>query len=179
MLAGMDVGQFYAAVAAINFTLLGLWWVAVTERRQLREGGPRVRRMAYTVSLQFLIPGALSLLAQVAPNVPAFWRTAFAAAGIFGALSVLMLSPATARENEMTRRGAWFLRLVGLPLYLAITAVAVVPPVKGLAITPLQMEGVLMALLVFLGAQTAWTVGMAATEPQTAPPMDAPVRSRW
>ncbi|GAB7039530.1 MULTISPECIES: hypothetical protein [Catenuloplanes] len=164
----MDVGQFYAAVAGINFTLLGLWWVAVTERRQLREGGPRVRRMAYTVSLQFLIPGALSLLAQVAPNVPAFWRTAFALAGLLGAVSVLMLSPAVARENEMTRRGARLLRFLSLPVYLLIAVVALLP-FEGLPLTPLQIEGVMLAVLVLLGAQTAWTVGLAApAEPEPA-----------
>ncbi|MDR7276597.1 hypothetical protein [Catenuloplanes atrovinosus] len=157
----MDVGQFYAAVAGINFTLLGLWWVAVTERRQLREGGPRVRRMAYTVSLQFLIPGALSLLAQVAPNVPAFWRSAFALAGLLGALSILLLSPSVARENEMTRRGALLLRVVGIPLYLLIAVWALVP-FDGLPLTALQIEGIMLALLVFLGAHTAWTVGLAA-----------------
>jgi hypothetical protein len=156
----MDVGQFYAAVAGINFTLLGLWWVAVTERRQLREGGPRVRRMAYTVSLQFLIPGSLSLLAQVAPEVPAFWRTAFALAGVLGVVSILMLSPEVARENEMNRRGARLLRWGAIPVYLLVAVVAVVP-FQGLPLTPIQIEGVMLAVLVFLGAHTAWTVGMA------------------
>jgi hypothetical protein len=165
----MDVGQFYAAVAGINFTLLGLWWVAVTERRQLREGGPRVRRMAYTVSLQFLIPGALSLLAQVAPDVPAFWRTAFALAGVLGLASILMLSPEVVRENEMTRRGALLLRLLGIPLYLLVTIVAVLP-FRGLPLTSIQIEGIMLSILVFLGAHTAWTVGMASpTATATAP----------
>ncbi|MDP9793573.1 hypothetical protein J2S43_002085 [Catenuloplanes nepalensis] len=166
----MDVGQFYAAVAGINFTLLGLWWVAVTERRQLREGGPRVRRMAYTVSLQFLIPGALSLLAQVAPDIAAVWRTAFALAGALGAASILMLSPAVARENEMTRRGARLLRIFGIPLYLLIAVYALIP-FQGMSLTPLQIEGIMLSLLVFLGAQTAWTVGMA-TPPDSPQALD-------
>ena len=157
----MDVGQFYAAVAAINFTLLGLWWVAVIERRQLRDGGPAVRRMAHAVSLQFLIPGALSLLAQVAPGVPVIWRTAFAAAGIFGALSVLRLSPEVIRENEMTQRAGFLLRACAIPLHLAIVVVALVP-FKGLSITSLQIEGIMLSVLVFLCAHTAWTVGIAA-----------------
>ncbi|WP_051799127.1 hypothetical protein [Catenuloplanes japonicus] len=169
----MDVGQFYAAVAGINFTLLGLWWVAVTERRQLREGGPRVRRMAYTVSLQFLIPGALSLLAQVAPEVQAFWRTAFSLAGVLGVLSILMLSPEVVRENEMTRRGARLLRWLGLPIYALIAVYALVP-FQGMPLTALQIEGIMLSLLVFLGAHTAWTVGMAAAPQEQVAPAPAP-----
>ena len=51
----MDIAAFYAVVAGVNFTLLGLWWVAVHERIDVRDRASR--RMAYVVALQFMVPG--------------------------------------------------------------------------------------------------------------------------
>ena len=42
------------------------------------------RGMAYVVSLHFALPGAMSLLSLVAPDVPALWRITFATAGAAG-----------------------------------------------------------------------------------------------
>ncbi|CAN5916897.1 hypothetical protein BH23ACT10_BH23ACT10_23100 [soil metagenome] len=53
-------------VATINFTLLGLWWLVIRERTDIGRNHAAGRRMGYVVSLQFLIPGTMSLLAHVA-----------------------------------------------------------------------------------------------------------------
>jgi len=50
------------------------------------------------------------------------------------------------------------------PLYVVVALVAAIPPLtegRGLALTALQIEGILLCLLVFLGVQAAWVVAMA------------------
>jgi hypothetical protein len=75
-----DLTAFYGIISGVNFTLLGLWWVAVQELKHLRQTG--AGRMAYIVSLQFLLPGTAALLSQVAPKVTGLWRGSFTLAGV-------------------------------------------------------------------------------------------------
>lgn len=159
-MGGMDLGAFYGVVSGINFTLLGLWWVAVREREEIGEAN---RRMAYLVSLQFVVPGTISLLSQVAPDEPVLWRVSFAAAGIAGMVGVLMLAPLLARVTGQTGI-ARALQWVAAPAYLIVAAVAAVPGLidgLDLNLTPLQVEAILLCILVFLGVQAAWVVAMA------------------
>lgn len=60
-------------VSSISFTLLGLWWVVVQGRETWRMNLAR-RRMAYVVSLHFVLPGVMSVLALVAPDIGILWR---------------------------------------------------------------------------------------------------------
>jgi len=157
--AVVDLSAFYAVVSGINFTLLGLWWVAVRERGDSAFG----RRLAYLVSLQFVLPGTVSLLSQVAPDVPGLWRVSFAAAGLAGAVGSVMLSGAVGRLPGQ-RLVAGLMAFAAAPIYILVALVAAIPPLtenRGLALTPLQIEGVLLCLLVFLGVQAAWVVAMA------------------
>ncbi|MCC6176076.1 MAG: hypothetical protein IT305_12290 [Chloroflexi bacterium] len=65
----MDLNVVYGIMAGLSFTLLGLWWIACQAHMDwLAE--PTGRRMAYVVSLHFVLPGAMSLLSLVAPDVP-------------------------------------------------------------------------------------------------------------
>ncbi|GIG02195.1 hypothetical protein [Catellatospora citrea] len=173
----MDLDPFYAAVAAINFTLLGLWLVVVTDRKELSRHDAASRRMAYLVSLQFAIPGTLSLLAQVAPTVVLLWRTAFTLAGIAGGVGAILLARQIHRQTG-SQGIANLLRYVAVPAYTLVTLIAVLPPsaVKslGIALTPLQLEAVLLSILVFLGAQEAWAVAMAPRPTDTPHPADTP-----
>jgi hypothetical protein len=140
----MDIAAFYAVVAGVNFTLLGLWWVAVHERVDLRDATER--RMAYVVALQFMVPGTTALISQVAPNLTVLWRITFA-----------VLRRATART------AAGLLLGLGLPAYLLVTLVAAVPAVHEAVsskLTGLQTEAILFSLLVLLSVQVAWTVAM-------------------
>lgn len=159
----MDLSAFYAVVSGINFTLLGLWWVAVRERSDAEAGSVFGRRMAYLVSLQFVIPGTVSLLSQVAPDVPGLWRVSFAAAGLAGAAGSIMLARAL---RLLPDQGliATLMAVAAAPLYVVVALVAAIPPLtegRGLALTALQIEGILLCLLVFLGVQAAWVVAMA------------------
>lgn len=157
----MNQTEFYGVVSAINFTLLGLWWVAVQGRLDV-GGDAAVRRMAYFVSLQFVIPATVSLLAQVAPDVPEVWRFAFAFAGVAGGIGVALLAAELWRSTDSTVV-PWAFAIVGIPVYVVVTIVAIAPTViadMGLVLEPIEVEGLLLSALVFLGVQEAWFVAM-------------------
>jgi cytochrome bd-type quinol oxidase subunit 2 len=156
----VDVIEFYGVIAGINFTLLGLWWVTVRERADLRDTAIRTGRTAYAVSLQFVVPGTAALLAQVAPEVPLLWRTAFTLAGIIGAVAILLLARALSRAAGPVRS---LLMYLAVPLYCLVAVVAAVPnlnEVLALGLSALQIEAVLSCFLVLLAAQTSWAAAM-------------------
>lgn len=155
----MDIAAFYAVVAGVNFTLLGLWWVAVHERVDLRDQA--ARRLAYVVALQFMVPGTTALISQVAPNVTAIWRITFTVAGLLGAAGVLQVVPVLRKASART--AAMLMLVCGVPLYLVVALVAAVPDLhKAVSdqLTGLQTEAILFSLLVLLSVQVAWTVAM-------------------
>ncbi|GAB91318.1 hypothetical protein [Gordonia rhizosphera] len=174
----MDQSAFYRVVAATNFTLLGLWWVAIKDREDL--GGPSGagRYMAYLVSLQFTIPAAVSLVAQVAPEIPAVWRIGFTAAGVLGAIGIALLARQFALRTDATVL-PWVFGLLGVPLYLGVVVVAVWPGFAdafNLALTPIEVEALLLSLIVVLGVQEAWFVTMTPrreTTPSSPPEPDS------
>jgi hypothetical protein len=155
----MDIAAFYAVVAGVNFTLLGLWWVAVHERVDLHD--PAARRLAYVVALQFMVPGTTALVSQVAPTVTVIWRITFTVAGLLGAVGVLQVVPVL--RQATARTAATLMLAVGVPLYLLVAVVAAVPGVHEIVsdqLTGLQTEAILFSLLVLLSVQVAWTVAM-------------------
>jgi cytochrome bd-type quinol oxidase subunit 2 len=158
----MDQSAFYGVVSAINFTLLGLWWVAVKDRSDLVGESASSRRTAYLVSLQFVIPATVALFAQVAPQEKIVWRIAFAAGGVAGAAAVAMLAQEI-RANTTARISPVLFAVLGIPLYLLVLVVSFAPTAVsdiGLTLTPIEVEGLLFSALVFLGVQEAWVVSM-------------------
>lgn len=150
----MDLTSFYGIISGINFTLLGLWWVAAKDRPELRTS--KGKRIAYLVSLGFVIPGTISLLSQVAPEQPILWRSSFAVAAVAGAIGMFLL----ARElgDSMI---AQLMRFGAAPIYVLVGIVALFPRLtRSIDLTPLQVEAILLCLLVFLGVQAAWAVAM-------------------
>lgn len=174
----MDQTAFYGVVAATNFTLLGLWWVAIKDRDDLTGKDGHGGQMAYLVSLQFLVAAAVSLFAQVAPEIAAIWRTGFAFAGVVGAVGIGLLA-VQFRTNTDSRIMPWVLAGVGIPLYLVVFVVALFPKVVSgldLSLSPIEVEGLLLTIIVILGVQEAWFVAMtprreavAAAEPESGP----------
>lgn len=164
----MDVIEFYGVIAGINFTLLGLWWVTVRERSDLRDTALRTGRTAYAVSLQFVVPGTAALLAQVAPEVPLLWRTAFTLTGIIGAVATLLLALTLPPAAGVVRS---LLVFFAVPLYCAVAVVAALPNLNGSiapGLTALQIEAVLSCFLVLLAAQTSWAAAMAPSRTSAA-----------
>lgn len=161
----VNLSAFFGVVATIDFALLGLWWVAVQARPDLREHGSVAARMSYVVSLQFVVPGTASLLALVDPAVTMVWRVSFAIAGVTGILAIVLLVRALTASGEPGV--ARILRFAALPLYALMTLIAITPGIMSGAsatLSGLRVEAILFCLVVLLSAQVAWAAAMS-TDP--------------
>jgi hypothetical protein len=160
----MDLSVFYGIMAGLSFTLLGLWWVASQGRKAwLSDRGGRA--MAYVVSLHFVLPGAMSLLSLVAPDLPAMWRVTFTTAGALGVLGTVLIIRSVRRHAASEIGLVQLLQWVALPLYAAVTAVAADPDLVGfIGLAPIQVEAILLVILVLLGTQSAWLVTFATDD---------------
>jgi hypothetical protein len=153
----VDTQAFYAVIGGVGFTLLGLWQVVVTSRKDWQRSRPR-RMLAYTVALHFLLPAMMSVLSMVAPDQPVVWRVVFAASGALGVAGVLLYRRALLEEYDVPRL-ATIVGWVVLPIYAAIVLLALAPTIPaqlGLALSAVQVEAILVSLVLFLGVQAAW-----------------------
>lgn len=159
----MDLSAFFGVVSTVDFALLGLWWVTVQARPDLRSRRLKTGRAAYLVSLEFLIPGTASLAAQVAPNLQAVWRVAFALLGLTGVIAIIGLAPAMRRAGVSL--AARLLVWLTVPVYAAIVLLAAWPEVVqrlgNVDLSALQIEALVFCVAVFLSAQTAWAAAMS------------------
>lgn len=162
----MDTGTFYATTSAVSFTLLGFWWVVVQFRHEEMTQDPGRRRLAFVVSLHFILPGLMSLGALLTGDAPLVWRLTFGSAGVAGMMAVLVASRGIKDPTGAIAAIGRF-EWVALPLYAVLTIVAIRPDLirTTVGLEPLQVEGVIMTLLVFLGIVFAWAL---FTEPQRA-----------
>ena len=149
----MDLATFYATVSATGFTLLGLWWVVVDKHPEWFEE-PVSARMAYVVSLHFIIPGASSLLSLVAPEKAVVWRLVFVATGLSGAAGAVLM----VRSRQVTGLSLGTTSLMlALPVYLLVVLVALAPELsKAIGLTALQVEGFLTSMILVLGLHAVW-----------------------
>jgi len=154
----MSLGSFFGVVSTVDFALLGLWWVTVQTRADLRSHRSMASRMAYVVSLQFIVPGTASLLAQADPAVTAVWRVSFAVAGVTGVTAIVLLVPALAASGQLAVVRS--LRFGAIPLYALMTFIAVFR-LPAATVSALQVEAILFCLVVFLSTQVAWAAAMS------------------
>src|SRR5712692_9053306 len=150
---------FYSTVALACFALLGLWWVVVQFKYREWMGSPNYRRMAFNISQYFVLPGVMSLVAMLAGEAKIIWQIAFIAAGILGAvetLSIILNANLSSLRPRTVRIGGW----IQLLLYLLIVLFALdaaLSQVIALPLKPLELEGISISLLLFLGVNLAWT----------------------
>jgi hypothetical protein len=147
---------FYATFAQVSIALLGLWWVVVQFRHAAWMKDPARRRMAYNVSLYFMLPGIMSMVSLLSADATYIWRGAFAAAGIFGAIEA-----ARDARDQRHRGPGWQVvaRWLTVVLYLAIVTVALFPGLlssAGISLKPIALEGLTLSLILFLGVNWAW-----------------------
>ena len=152
---------FYQTVAGFCFTLLGLWWAVVQFRHTEWMRDLYQRRAAYSVHLSFLVPGIMSLGAMIAGDVKILWRLVFIGACAFGVLAMLFLTVRTSTDSGKTHHGFFIRqgRWLTIALYVLIAVVAARPDLAGVlggSLVPLQVEGLLLTLLVFVGVSVAW-----------------------
>ncbi|HWQ13715.1 MAG TPA: hypothetical protein VNL77_13000 [Roseiflexaceae bacterium] len=151
----MDV--FYETVTTFSFTLLGLWWAIIQFRHDEWIQDRARRRVAYSVHLSFLVPGVMSLGALLGGEARPLWQAVFVVAGLLGGGSavLMLLSGPAAGAGWLYRAGM----ACNVLLYALVCLFALLPWLaQWLApgLTPLQVEGVLVAALVFIGVSVAW-----------------------
>ena len=162
------VDSFYQTLTSFCFILLGLWWGVMQFRHDEYTGDPARRRTAYNVYLSFLLPGIMGLASQLAADQRWIWQSVFATAGAFGAIEAIDLARRPARGSgpvAWAQRARWLTAV----LYILIGLYALYPSVAGkigIRLRPLQIEGLMVSLLVFLGVQLAWSLLM---EPKAGP----------
>jgi hypothetical protein len=162
---------FYQTVAQLSFTLLGLWWLVLqTKYGEWIHHGLR-RRMATNITLYFLLPGSMSLLALLATNSRLLWQVSFIIAALIGgATAALFLRDA--RKSQW--RNPWSIRIIhiasraGILLYALVIVVALLPDVlRSMGTTPLTVAGVGVTLLIIVGVTLAWTYFVEPFAPAT------------
>jgi len=152
---------FYQTVAQLSFTLLGLWWLVLQTKYSEWIHDRLRRRMATNITLYFLLPGSMSLLALLATNSRLLWQVSFIIAAVIGAVTaILFLRDALKSQwhNPMSIRIISLASGLGLALYILVIIVALVPDTfRSLGTTPLTVAGVGVTLLVIVGVTLAWT----------------------
>ncbi len=157
---------FYAAAAGVCFALLGLWWVVVGFRHQEWRADRRQLRLAYDISLYFLLPGTMSLLALLSTTTNSLWRWSFALAAVIGAIDAVAAA-VIANRGGGSDRGGWalgrWILLASPVLYVLVAVVALLPGrlEEWGSLTPLEVEGILLSVLVFLGVNLVWAMWFA------------------
>lgn len=151
---------FYATVTTFSFTLLGLWWGVLQIRLPEWMNNPAKRRMAHSVYLALLVPGIMSLGAQIAPDVRILWRLVFIVGSAGGMIATLFMIRAASGDSVpgmVHRVGRW----IAILLYAFIFLTALFPePYAAIGFTGLQGEALWLTLLVFLGVMLAWEAVM-------------------
>lgn len=172
---------FYQTTSQLCFTLLGLWWLVLQTKYSEWISDHARRRLATTISLYFLLPGAMSLLALLSADNPLLWRIAFTIASILG---VVVTAPVwgpqrtVAKEATPLARGSGFgveifiaARWFGVVVYLFVLTLSIDPGIARLVgATPLLLTGVGLSLLIVLGVSLAWSYflepGAQGSEPR-------------
>lgn len=148
----MNQEVFYATAAALCFTLLGFWWVVVQFRHGDLTRTRSTRTFALLVSLQFMLPGFISLASLAAGDGP-LWRLVFATAGVAGLASVIAAVRSGAGPLGLVSRIAW----LAAPAYVLLTVIAVLPEaVRSAGFVPLQVEAFILVALLLIGVLIAW-----------------------
>jgi hypothetical protein len=147
---------FYQTVAQLSFTLLGLWALILQTKYSEWIGSANHRRRIANISLYFLLPGSMSLLALLSVNAVAIWRVAFFAASALGAAETGLLISAFGGgpRSWVPQVSRW----VGLFLYTLLALLAIAPEIAQalVGLEPLTVTGIVETLLVMLGLILAW-----------------------
>ena len=151
----MSLDSFYAIVSGTCFALAGMWWgVMQFNRDWLRQD--ETRALAGGIYLSFLIPGMMSLIAQVSGENKLIWRMTFviaAALGMYFTARLIMKTRTSTRPIGPFRRYRWIV----IVLYLLVLVFGAAPELATpLSLAPLQVEAILLALLILIAHGLTW-----------------------
>ena len=158
----MDTNTFYSIVTGTCFTLVGLWWTVVKSRTEWIKND-QMRRLASGVYLSFLVPGLMSLFAQVGGEVKIVWRLTFIMASLGGMILTAQLMVKTEKrlKTGLFGRNRWVVIL----LYVIILVFASFPSLaQPLGLQALQVEGILLGLLILTAHGLTWEFMTVSTE---------------
>ncbi len=150
----MSLDSFYSIVTGTCFALVGLWWNVVNAHPDWMKDG-QIRVLAGGVYLSFLIPGLMSLGAQIGGDNKLVWRAVFVVAALLGILFTgrIIAKSRTQAKPGLFRRNRWIVILI----YLTILVFAILPQLAlPLGLQPLQIEGFMLALLILIAHGLTW-----------------------
>ena len=150
----MDTNSFYAILSGICFALTGLWWNVVEHRKDWLVD-PKLRGLAGGVYASFLVPGVMSLGAQIGGDNTAVWRSVFAVASLAGIFFTSRLNRHM-RKNKVPgayARGRWVVVL----LYVFVLILGILPELVAFTgLKPIQVEAILLCFILLNGHGLAW-----------------------
>ena len=151
----MTLDSFYAIVAGTCFALVGLWWGVVEFNRDWLKHA-ETRALAGGIYLSFLIPGVMSLIAQVSGENKIIWRATFviaAALGMYFTARLIWNTRNSAGPIGPFRRHRWIV----IVLYLLVLIFGAAPELADpLGMKPLQVESILLSLLILIAHGLTW-----------------------
>ena len=150
----MNTDAFYSILTGICFALTGLWWTVVEGRKDWLRN-PHLRSLAGGVYASFLIPGVMSLGAQIGGDNKMVWRVTFAVAALVGMFfTTRLLQHLSKLPNPgFFTRSRWLLILV----YALVLVLGVYPELAGFSgLKPIQVESFLLCLIILSGHGLAW-----------------------
>jgi hypothetical protein len=157
----MDISTFYAVTSATCFGLVGLWWSVVKDKPEWIADEAK-KRMAGGVYASFLIPGVMSLAAQIGVDSSLIWRVIFSLAALagFAFSSRLINLTRETNPNGAFSRNSWVVPVMyGLVLFFAVF-----PGISQvIGLQPLQLEGLLLCGLILCAHALAWEFMTAST----------------
>jgi hypothetical protein len=157
----MDISTFYAVTSATCFGLVGLWWSVVKGKPEWFADEAK-KRLAGGVYASFLIPGVMSLAAQVGVDSPLIWRAVFVIAAWAGLSysSKLINLTHQANPNGAFSKNSWVVPvLYGLILFFAVFSGFA----SFVGLQALQLEGLLLCGLILCAHALAWEFTTAST----------------
>lgn len=172
------LADFYGTFSTIAFTVFGLWMFVAQARFRDWMGNADQYRRASAVSLQFALPGIMSLIALIDTESEVLWQWAF---GLTSALAVVLLV-ALARRTAGTPRGAnEVANGLAILLFACIAVVSVWPGIVrdiGLDAAPARgVEFFFFCLLLLNGLVTAWLMLFSETPPARPGAGESPLAS--
>ena len=150
----MDISTFYALTSATCFTLVGLWWSVVKDKPDWFMDQAK-RRLAGGVYASFLIPGVMSLAAQIGVDSQLIWRSIFIIAALAGFSYSSKLIRLTREKNPggAISRNSWIVpALYGLMIFFAVFSGLA----RYLGLQALQLEALLLCGLILCAHMLAW-----------------------
>lgn len=155
---------FYQTVSQVCFTLLGFWLIVLQTKYQEWSGKRERRRMIVNISLYFLLPGTMSLLAMLAIQATAIWRVAFLVTSALGAIETAFMLRSL-WQREYVYWVAVLVRAIELVLFALIAVVGLFPQMfNRFGLTALTVAGIVLTLIVVGGIALMWIYLIAGVD---------------